>query len=434
MKKTVLMCGPFSSRSGYGDHARSIFYAMNNSNKYDIHLLDVRWGDTPRNFLKPEKNKDHKAIDKRILNELALPNQPDIYIDIRIPNEFETFGKFNIGITAGIETNAVSQAWIESVNRVDLVIVPSEHSKSGFVNTIYDKFEQTPDNEQRKIGELKATSPIEVIFEGADDSTYRPLSVKEVDKKILNLINSTVKEKFAFLSVGQWVKGDFGEDRKDIGKTIKIFYETFSNLKNKPALILKTSGATFSIIDHSECVQKIEAVKNMFPSEWDLPSVYLLHGDLTDDEMNSLYNHPKIKTLISFTHGEGFGRPMLEATMVGLPVLCSKWSGPLDFLDPQFSILVDGSLEQVPGGAVWEDIIIPESRWFVINEHDAYNKLKYAFENPYELKEKAKRLMKKNRNTFTLDKMEKLILEVVSKETKNLPQEVSINLPKLKKN
>ena len=119
--------------------------------------------------------------------------------------------------------------------------------------------------------------------------------MKEVDKKILNLINSTVKEKFAFLSVGQWVKGDFGEDRKDIGKTIKIFYETFSNLKNKPALILKTSGATFSIIDHSECVKKMESVKNMFPSEWDLPSVYLLHGDLTDDEMNSLYNHPKIK-------------------------------------------------------------------------------------------------------------------------------------------
>ena len=108
-------------------------------NKFDICVVDTKWGDTPRNFLKPEKNKDHKAIDKRILKELSLPNQPDIYIDIRIPNEFETFGKFNIGITAGIETNAVSQAWIESVNRVDLVIVPSEHSKSGFVNTLYDK-------------------------------------------------------------------------------------------------------------------------------------------------------------------------------------------------------------------------------------------------------------------------------------------------------
>ena len=112
MKKLVLITGPFSTRSGYGDHARSIFYALNNAKKYDIKLLDVRWGDTPRNYLNP-KNSDHKALLDCILADLMLEKQPDIYIDIRIPNEFETYGKFNVGITAGIETTAISQKWVE---------------------------------------------------------------------------------------------------------------------------------------------------------------------------------------------------------------------------------------------------------------------------------------------------------------------------------
>ena len=56
--------------------------------------------------------------------------------------------------------------------------------------------------------------------------------------------------------------------------------------------------------------------------------MYILHGEFTDSEMNSLYNHPKIKCMVSTTHGEGYGRPLQEATMTGLPVLASEveWS------------------------------------------------------------------------------------------------------------
>ena len=46
----------------------------------------------------------------------------------------------------------------------------------------------------------------------------------------LDLVDN-IKEKFCFLHVGQWTKGNYGEDRKDIGKTIKIFYESFANKK-----------------------------------------------------------------------------------------------------------------------------------------------------------------------------------------------------------
>ncbi len=432
MKKLVLICAPFTSRSGYGDHARSIFYALHQSEKYEIKLLDVRWGDTPRNFLQKD-NSTHKLVLDAILDNQQLNTQPDIYIDIRIPNEFETYGKYNIGITAGIETNAISTKWVEGCNKMDLVIVPSNHSREGIVNVVYDKMQNLPDGKQQKVGELRVDKTVEVIFEGTDETIFKSLKVNEINKSILNKINTIVEEDFAFLFVGQWVKGGYGEDRKDIGKLIKVFIETFANLKKQPALILKTSGATFSIIDREEILRKIKEVQRKFPQDWSLPNIYLLHGDLTDKEMNDLYNHPKIKCMVSFTHGEGFGRPLLEASMVGLPIIAPAWSGHIDFLNPNYALLLKGSLEQVPASAVWEDIIIPESKWFVIDEHSAYSALKFAFENKIEIKEKAKRLMRDNRKKYTLNNMTELLNEVVDKHVKHLDGPTQLNLPKLKK-
>jgi len=432
MKKFILICAPFTSRSGYGDHARSIFYALYQAKKYEIKVLDVRWGDTPRNFLQKD-NPLHKPLLDAILNTLQIDRQPDIYIDIRIPNEFETHGKYNIGITAGIETNIVSINWIDGCNKMDLVIVPSEHSKGGFINAIYDKMQNLPDGKQQKIGESKVETPIEVVFEGSDETIFKPLKVNEINKKVLKEVNTIVKEDFAFLFVGQWIKGGYGEDRKDIAKLIKIFIETFANKKKQPALILKTSGATFSIIDREESLRKIKDIQKRFPSGWSLPNIYLLHGDLTDEEMNDLYNHPKIKCMVSFTHGEGFGRPLLEASMISLPIIAPAWSGQVDFLDPKYTLLLNGKLEQIPKSAVWENIIIPESKWFVVDEHHAYLTLKFVFENRNEIKEKAKRLMRENRKKYTLNKMAELLNKIVDKYTEHLSSSVQLNLPKLKK-
>jgi len=432
MKKLMLICAPVSSRSGYGDHARDLVWSFLDSDKYDIKIQDVRWGDCPRNALEKDNPNDKRILDC-ILPQPQLDRQPDIYVDIRIPNEFETHGKFNIGITAGIETNAVSQKWLDGCNKMDLVIVPSEHSKQGFVQSVYDKVQQLPDGKQQKVGELKLEKPIEVVFEGSDEEIYKPLTKDEIDSDFFDMLNEKVPEKFAFLSVGQWTKGGYGEDRKDLSKTIKVFYETFANQKKQPALIMKTNGATYSILDREDILNKINQVKSQFPSDWKLPNIYLLHGDLSEKEMNYLYNHPKVKSFVSFTHGEGFGRPLLEATMTGLPVIASSWSGHVDFLDSEKSILLPGEMQQVPKCQVWKDIIIEESQWFVINEIQSSKSLIFTFANEYEVKNKAKSLMDINRNKFTHIKMTELLNEIVDKYTEDMPAQVSLNLPKLKK-
>ena len=432
MKKLMLICAPVTSRSGYGEHCRDLVKSFLDSDKYDVKILDVPWGSCPRNSLKKDNSNDKRILDS-ILLQPNLDRQPDIYVDIRIPNEFQQIGKVNIGITAGIETNAVSQKWLESCNKMDLVIVPSKHSKDGFINTMYDKVQNLPNGQTQKIGELKLEKPMEVVFEGSDEDVYKPLTIDEIDDGFFDMLNEKVPEKYAFLSVGQWTKGGFGEDRKDLGKTIKVFYETFANQKKQPALILKTSGATYSILDKEETLKKMKDIKSQFPSDWKLPNVYLLHGELSDTEMNYLYNHPKVKCFVSLTHGEGYGRPLQEATMVGLPVIASNWSGHLDFLDENYSVLVGGELKQVPKSVVWENIIIPESQWFNADESQFGRALDYTFKNIHQAKNKAKTLMRDNREKFTHKKMTELLNKIVDKYSKNIPTQVGLNLPKLKK-
>ena len=424
MKKIMLICAPVSSRSGYGDHARDLVRSFIKHDKYEIKILDVPWGDCPRNAL--DKEIDKNIIDC-ILIEPKMDKQPDIYVDIRIPNEFQTYGKVNIGITAGIETNAVSSNWIESCNKMDLIITPSEHSKQGFVSALYEKMQTLSDGKQQKIGELRLEKPMEVVFEGTNKNIYKP-----IDDVSLDLVDD-IKENFCFLHIGQWTKGGYGEDRKDIAKLVKVFYESFANKKEQPALILKTNGATYSIMDREECLRKINEVKNRFPSDWKLPNVYLLHGSLSDVEINKLYNHPKVKSFITLTHGEGYGRPIQEATMVGLPVIATSWSGQMDFLSEENSLLLGGELKQVPKSQHWKDIIIPESQWFNVNETQAYKAMNYCFTNYDEVKEKALNLMKVNRDKFTLDKMSDKLDEVVKPYIDKVPTQVGIQLPKLKK-
>jgi len=435
MKRKIMITAPVTSRSGYGAHARDLCRSLIDHNKYDLFIEDVPWGNCPRNALDKNNPNDTKISDCFLNQNNKLNEQPDIYIDIRIPNEFRQLGKFNIGITAGTETDTVSGKWLDGCNKMNLIIVPSTHSMGGFT-AVYDKMQPNKDGSQNKIGELKLERPMEVLFEGADEDIYKPLTKDEISTEFLDWLNDEVPERFAYLMVGQWTQGGYGEDRKDIGKTIKVFFESFANKKKQPALILKTNGPTFSILDKEEILSKIRYIKQGFKGV-KLPNVYLLHGSLSDVEMNYLYNHPKVKCLVSLTHGEGFGRPLLEATMTGLPVIASNWSGQCDFLDTNHCLLLGGKLEPIPDSVVWEDVLIKDSKWFNVDEKNAYKAYNYVYENHSDAVSKAKKLMRMNRVKFSLKNMTEKLEVIMSKFIKltelDKPKTVEIKLPKMKK-
>ena len=431
MKRSVVMIAPFNTRSGYGDHARSLFYSIMDREDLNIKCIDVKWGNTPRNHLRPEVPR-HKKLLNSFINQNEIQGQPDVLIDIRIPNEFATGAKVNIGITAGVETDVVSPEFLDGMNRMSFNLVPSKFTADTFNRCTYDKMEDLPDGQKRKAGEIKNEKPIAVLFEGVDTDVYYPRAKHELEKDLTKELNELITEDFAYLHVGQWGNQPYGEDRKNIGVLIKSFLKAFSNIPNPPALVLKTNGANFSVLDRHQIKKRIQEVKDMF-SGVSLPNIYLIHGDFTIEEMSTLYNHPKIAAFITCTHGEGFGRPMLEATCCDLPVIATKWSGHLDFLTDSESMLIDGFIKEVPKSALWKPIVVEPSKWFEVNEADVVRKIRTFHKKRKLIQKKAVRLGRRNRREFSLKAMADKFNQIIDDLLKQIPQSVSLNLPKLKK-
>ena len=424
-KPVCLVTAPVGTRSGYGAHARDIVRALIKLDKYDIKIWSVKWGSTPLNALEKGNPNDDMIIE-RLLMEPTLPQQPEIHIHIVIPNEFKTFGKYNIGITAGLECTAIPHNWVEGMNQMDLNIVPSKFVHDVVKLTSFDVMDEQ--TKQMK-GQLKVTKPVEVLFEGADTNIFK--KTKEFSKDLVDEFKN-VKESFNFLYTGHWLQGKLGEDRKDTGMMLKVFLETFKDTKNAPGLIMKTSGAGFSVIDREDILKKIRDIQKTVKAKT-LPSVYLFHGDFTDEEMNELYNHPKVKAHVNITHGEGFGRPLLEATMSGKPVIASGWSGQLDFLSKQLSVLIGGSLVKVQKSSFPKDMYVDGSEWFTANYNEFGSVLREVQKNYKKYSLNAMKLAKVNSSTFSLKKMTTELGEILDKYVVEAPKEVKLKLPKLKK-
>jgi len=424
-KPVLLLVAPVGTVSGYGARARDIAYSLIKTDKYDVKIWSTRWGSTPMNALDPQ-NEKHKLIIDRLLESPQLPQQPEINVQITVPNEFQKFGKYNIGITAGIETTIAAAPWVEGCNRMDLVLVSSEHAKKVLTESKWYKHDEQT---KQPIGELTVTTPVEVLLEGVDLNTY--FKTTEIHKQVNDELKQ-IPEQFCFLFVGHWLNGDMGQDRKDVGMLVRTFLEAFKSKasQNQPALILKTSHADFSPIDRETITNKIRQIYEATPGQ-NLPNVYLLHGDLTDQEMNSLYNHPKVKAHITFTKGEGYGRPLAEASISQKIVIAPNYSGHLDFL--KNGVLLPGELKQIHQSAVWENVLIPESSWFTVDYGYAASLMRDVVENykNYEVRGKAQGTFV--RKEFNLDKMHEKLVEYLDKYVPEFPKQVELKLPQLKK-
>lgn len=413
MIKVVISC-PLDTYSGYGARARDLVKAFIKLEKYDVKVLSQRWGNTRFGYL-----KDHNETD---LISRIIPNvgeQPDIWIQITVPNEFQRVGKYNIGVTAGMETTLIAQPWIEGCNRMDLVLTSSKHSKDVILGTTYELKNKTT-NATEKV--FKVSKPVEVLKEGADLEKY-------FVKPNTNFDLSPINEQFCFLFVGHWMQGILGEDRKNVGWTIKTFLETFKNKQTKPALILKTQQVGSSILDKERILDKIEEIRKTVKGS--LPNIYLITGEISDEEMNNLYNNPKVKAMISFTKGEGFGRPLLEFSLTGKPIIASGWSGQIDFLNNVDSLLVGGKLNNVHDSAAQKDMIIKESQWFQADEKEASTALSTMYKKYKDYIVPAKRLKNKNIKEFSFESMVEQLDDYLVKYVPEFPKQVELNLPKL---
>lgn len=433
MNKKVTIAAPVRTLSGYGARSRDFVSSLIDLG-YDVDIIATPWGDTPQTALVLTDPK-HRAIHERIIPQLTY--KPDIWIQCTIPNEFQAVGDYNIGLTAGIETTLCKPEWIEGCNRMHLVLTSSEHSKRVFESTIFEKKNEGSDV---VIEVLKLTAPCEVLFEGIDTNIFKKITCND---STVNSLMKTVTEDYAFLFVGHWLQGDLGADRKDIGMLIHTFYNTFKRKapQNRPALVLKTSHANFSNLELLSLQNKIQTIGELIKDqghEGSLPNVYVIHGELSDNEMNSLYNHEKIKAMVSFTKGEGFGRPLLEFTATGKPVIASGWSGQLDFLNQEACYLLPGQITQVAPSAV-NNWIMAESGWFTVNYTYASQILDSCHKLYAKFLDTSKKHINITKNKFSLEMMKNKIEDIFNnldqfKETKLIssPELTTFKIPEFK--
>ena len=416
MKPLCVVSCPIDTFSGYGARSRDFVKSLIESKdkEWDIKILPQRWGDCPWNFL----SKDDPLKQRFVTNQLS--KQPDIWVQITVPNEFEPVGQFNIGVTAGIETTIFPADFISGVNKMDLNLVSSKHSKDIALAT---QFEKKDKQTNKTVGVIKVEKPVEVLFEGLDLNKYYKKPAKSD-------ILKNIPEDFCFLFTGHWLPGNFGEDRKDVATLIKTFLSTFNGSgKKKPALILKTNHVNYSLLDREGIIKSINSIRKKVTGP--LPNIYLLHGELTDEEMNQLNNDPKIKSFISFTKGEGYGRPLAEAAITGKPIIVSNWSGHLDFIHPDYNILIGGELKNVHASSA-NQFLLKESQWFKIDTNIASRAIKDVFKNYKKYKEQSRKQTQYLKDNWTIDKMTERLTSLLPK-MEAAPQMQSLQLPKLKK-
>jgi len=415
MKALCVISCPIDTFSGYGARSRDFVKSLIKlkGEEWDIKILPQRWGDTPWNALSQDDPLRQRFIG-------GLEKKPDIWVQITIPSEFQPVGQFNIGVSAGIETTAYPVDFIEGSNRMNLNLVSSKHSKAVALNSNYERRNKQTNEVE---GIVKLEKPIEVLFEGLDLDKY----YKRSDK--LSSLNN-IKEDFCFLYTGHWLNGALGEDRKNTGLMIKTFLESFNtSSKKKPALILKTNSINYSLIDREHILARINQIKDMVPGN--LPNIYLVHGEMTDDEMNQLNNDNKVKAFVSFTKGEGYGRPLAEAAITGKPTIVSNWSGHVDFIHPDYNVLVGGELKEVHPSAA-NQWLMKESQWFNINVDIASRAMKDVFKNYKMYFEKSRKQTQYLKDNWSFDKMTEKLNTFLPK-VEAAPQIQTLKLPKLKK-
>jgi len=418
MSKPILVFqAPIATRSGYGDHSRDILKSLFELDKYDIKVVPTRWGTTPQDQINPQTEFGKRILENLVTN---LNSPPDVFIQVSVANEFRKMGKYNIGITAGVETTIAPQEFILASNQMDLIITPSEFTKETLSKTSYTKVDKQTNKE---VGKIQLDKPCEVLFEGVDLSVYNSKSEFSILEKVDTAFN--------FLYVGHWLQGDLGHDRKDVGMMIKTFCTVFNSLPKtkQPGLIIKTSHAGFSVGEREDLATKILELTKEFGDK--CPSIHLVWGDLSESELNSLYNDDKVKAMLMFTKGEGYGRPLAEFATTGKPILVSDWSGYKDFLPKDNTVYLEGELKEVHQSAQ-NKFLLKESKWFYVDYSKAASKMFDVYNNYKTYLTKSAGLKTNIQNNFSLSKMTSKLDTILTKYVKVI-KKVELKLPTIKK-
>jgi glycosyltransferase involved in cell wall biosynthesis len=386
VKKSIIIRGPVLSQSGYGEQARFALRALRTrEDLFDVFIQATPWGQTGWIW---EQDDFREWIDDKIrITQIMLARkqlQPEMSLQIGIPNEWQKMCAINIGYTAGIETNRVAPVWLEKGNEMDKILVVSTHAKNTYESTVA----QATNNETGETFPYKLNTPIEVVHERTPE--HKPVKLDSIK----------LHHNFNFLCVSQM------GPRKNFENTIKWFVEEF--IDQRVGLVLKTSVRCNSIADYTHTQMSLRNILSNYPKR--KCKVYLLHGDLSAGQMTSLYTNKKIKALVNIAHGEGFGLPLYEAARNALPVVTINWSGQTDFLchdGNNYFQEVDYTVQPISEQTVWDGVLERGSMWAYADQGSFKMTLRKTKKDWKECKKTAEKLKTIVDDKFSEDRLYK---------------------------
>ena len=400
MRKKILIKGPLLSRSGYGEQARfALESLLSRDDLFDIYVMNIGWGQTGHISDIEQRTKIDQLVHKTG-EYMQSGGTFDVSLQVTIPNEFERIAPVNIGYTAGIETTKVAPEWIEKCNAtVDRVVVVSEHSRKVFEATKYD----VQDQNGNTVPNWGMTVPVKSV-------NY---SVREATPEDVDITFETDKN---FLVVSQW------GPRKNVDNTIRWFVETFAD-DETVGLVLKTNLVGDSYIDREHVENRLLGLLSNYPDR--KCKVYLIHGELSTGQLNTLYTHKTMQGMINIGHGEGFGLPLFEAACAGLPLITITWSGQNDFICTTNKkgkryprvVKVDYDLKPVQKSSVWKGVITEDSMWAYPKETSFKRALTECIEKQTHYRHEAAALQKHIQKEFTATKKHAEFVEFVYGES-----------------
>lgn len=268
-------------------------------------------------------NTHNKFMIKYSSPFLNFDNSADIAIDIRPADQFVPVeGKFNI-LFSMWEWIDVPQAYIDGLNKADLIIVPSRFCKDIF-SKVTDK-------------------PIEVCWEGVESSSY------PFHQRSMPMFN--MGEKFRFLWVGA----------PNPRKGYPIILEMVKAIEKMPMaeMYIKTTAPHIdwekveekikddpTLLENERFREAYENRKNDKKQISETKEVHGKHGNIIFDarklsfaDLISLYNSAHSFVLPTF--GEGWGLTLCEAMATGSPCIATPVTGCKDFFDDQVGFPID---------------------------------------------------------------------------------------------
>ena len=390
-KPKVLVSGPVCNVSGYSEHARTLADSlMQMTDQIDLYIQDTQWGASTRSlsyFKKygPFIHKTMKLFNSRKDNQNRV-NLSGVFTctyQVRPPNEFTQMSPNDIGVTAALESTYAPPEWVSKCNMMNHILVVSQHARKNLKNT----------KDENGVG---ISTPISVI----------PFGYKERNNEVNIYEDIKFTTKFNFLTVLQMAP------RKNFEFTLKCFLDQFGN-DPEVGLVIKTQIHNNSTIDFYATREKIEYLLNTFNPNRKC-KIYFVHGNLTKDQMSSLFNPEYIDCYLTATHGEGFGIPIFQAACNSIPVVATNWSGHLDFLRAPVKnaagrnkllshfIKVDYDINKVQPHHLMPGLITEDCEWAYPKEESFRRGIQFARNNKNEIIKDSHRLATYLREKFSI--------------------------------